>query len=336
MRYIMLLIVSLLLILSCKDKKRKKLYIILSGVFLVVYSTFRAYIGGNVVVGNDYHSYQTWFNSIQHINIMRFNNFAFNIFMYIIKSLTNSYLLFIFLSSLLFIYSAYRFSLDNTKDNNYVWALYIFISFGIYELGMSAIRQWMAGALFLLAFKYIREHKFIKYALMIFLASMFHNSALILIFVYPFINIKLSLKTKTIITAIGTILLTIALKYNLDLFFISLIDPTYLLKYQEVSKELLSNYTVFIISMSCFLAVILFLNVYKKKAKDFNIEISYLIMLVALSFLATKSALCCRFLQYFMPALMLVIPGIINVFNSNFKKIVSVCAVIVLLLIFMM
>lgn len=336
MRYVMLLIVFLLLILSCIDSKRKKYYIMSSALFLIIYSTFRAYIGGNIVVGNDYYSYQSWFYNIQNIKIFTFNNFLFNILMYIIKTLTNSYLLFIFITSFLFISAAYRFSIDNTDDNNYVWAIFVFITFGIYELGMSAIRQWMAGAIFLLSFKQIKEKKFSKYAMMILIASLFHNSALILIVVYPFINIKLPIRKKILIATLGTAFLTIAIKYKLDLYFISLIDSTYLLKYKEVSKELLSNYTVFIISMSCLLAIIIFKEKYKQRSKNWNLEISYLIMLISISFLSTKSALCGRFLQYLLPSLMLVIQGIINVFDSKLKKIMSASAVIVLLLIFMM
>lgn len=336
MRYLMLIIISLLLFFSTKHEKNQKRYIILSAVLLIIYSAFRAYIGGNVVVGNDYYSYQKWFNNIHNINIFNFNNFSFNILFYLIKTLTNSYTVFIFLSSLLFIYAAYRFSMEHTTKNDYAWAVFIFISFGIYELGMSAIRQWMAGSIFLLSLKYIKKHDFIKYALMILLASTFHNSALILIFVYPFINIKLSLKNKVLFTTVGTMLLSFAVRYKLDLFLISLIDSTYLIKYQEVSKELLSNYTVFIISSSCFLAIALFLKRYKQYSENWNFEICYLIMLISISFLATKSALCGRFLQYFFPALMLVIPGIINMFDGKFKKFLSVCAVIVLSLIFIM
>jgi len=332
----MLLIISLLLFLSCYDKKHKKIYIISSCVLLILYSTFRAFLGGDVIVGNDYYSYQKWFNSIQRINIMKVTDFAFNILMYIISVTTKSYLLFIGITSSLFIYSIYRFSIDNTDNDNYVWAIFIFISFGIYELGMSAIRQWMAGALFLLSFKYIKEHNFFKYLFMILLASLFHSSALILILVYPFINIKLSKKIKLIITMVVTVLLTIAVKYNLDLTIISKLDPSYIYKYEKITEGMFSNYTVFIIATCCFLAIMLFKDKYKKNAKNWNLEINYLIMLMAVSFLATKSVLCGRFLQYFLPALMLVIPGIINVFNKKFKKIVSICAILVLFLIFIM
>lgn len=336
MKYLMIIAVMGLLLLSLLDKKNKQKYIIFSGVVLILYSTFRFYLGGNVVIGNDYLSYQTWFNSIDKINIWNVSNVLFNILLLLIKKVFNNYIIFVFLTSTFFVFSIYKFSIKNTIKNSYVIAIFVFLTIGIYELGMSAIRQWIAGSIFLLSVPYIKEKNFFKYFISLLIAGFFHNSAWILIFIYPIINIKLEFKIKILFAFIFTFILYIFTYLGLDFKFAAMLDPTFLIKYQELNDELLSNYTLFIISFSCFFGIMLFYKKYCEYSSNHQFELCYLMLLVSISLLATTSALCGRFLQYFIPALTLVIPNIINIFDGKMKKILMSIAVISLLLIYIL
>lgn len=345
MKYLMLFIIVLFLAASYYSyyKKNMKMYyvfLISSALLLVLYSGFRAYIGGNVYVGNDYESYGKWFDSIQNINILKPSDFLFNLLMLIVKVCTNSYLVFIFISAILLIASVYYFSIFNTnsdKSPSYVWAIYTFLTFGIYELSMSSIRQWMAGSVFLFAFRFIKEKKFWHYFILILIASLFHSSALFLIVIYPFVNIKLDMKKKIIYLSIFTVILSLVAYFKLDYRIISFFDKSLIFKYPiELQNSLHSNYTVFIISMCCLLCIMYFMDSYKKIDNNYNINICYLLLLVSVSFIATKSSLFCRLLQYFLPAMMLIIPSIINIFEKKLKLLAKFGAAIVLFLIYIM
>ena len=70
---------------------------------------------------------------------------------------------------------------------NYAFSVYIFFTMGIFVSTFNGIRQYIAVGLILLGSKYLfspKKHDFWKLLVLIFIASLFHNSALIMIPVY--------------------------------------------------------------------------------------------------------------------------------------------------------
>ena len=204
MRYLLIFVIAFLLFISKKYHDKRILYF--SAIVLILYSTFRAYIPG-AIVGNDYNSYNIWYNDISIKSALSLNNFLFNLLMITTKILFNNYDVFIFASSLLLIISVYYFSIKVIDDDRYDMAIFVFLSFGIYDLSMSAIRQWFAGSLFLISIKFIKERNFKKYAIFMIIASLFHNSAIVLLLVYPFINCNIDFRKKIKIMGFVTILM---------------------------------------------------------------------------------------------------------------------------------
>lgn len=332
MRYLMIAIIAFLLFLSREYKNKKLLYF--SAIILILYSAFRVYIPG-AVVGNDYISYHTWYNDLSVNSLLTINNFLFNLFLFLVKIFFNNYEVAVFLECVLLIFSVYYFSIKITNDNRYTFAIFVFLSFGIYDLSMSAIRQWVAGSIFLIAFEQIIKKDFKKYFIMILIASLFHNSAIGLLIVYPVVNLNIDLKKKIILEFLLTFLIYISLSFKLDVYLISLIDKTYLLKYLNTKDgALYANYTVFIISSFCFIMMYLQRKKYKENVQNYKVDYNYIMLLIITSLLATKSALACRFQQYFMPSLMLAIPGIVNTFEGKKKIFFYVSAVICLMLVY--
>lgn len=256
--------------------------------------------------------------------------------MLLVKITTNSYLTFVFVVECIFIIAMYKYILENSQDDNYILAVFTFLTIGIYELGMSAMRQWMAGSLFLISLKYVKEKNFLKYFILIFLAGFIHISAWALILVYPFINIDISFKRKTIFFCSLTGLLMILTSFRLDFKFATIIIPNFVYKYPVFDPNLLSNYTIPIISLSCFVGIMVFYKKYKNYSKSWEFELTYLLLLICVSFVATTSMFFGRFLQYFLPALVLIIPNIINMFKGNMNKILKSVAIFFLLAIYIM
>lgn len=85
---------------------------------------------------------------------------------------------------------------------NRVFSVYLYVSMYYYFVSFNAIRQFLAISLILYAYKFIRERKFIKYAVLILIASSFHKIAILFIPVYFLFGIKLNIK-KIIILGVG-------------------------------------------------------------------------------------------------------------------------------------
>lgn len=318
MRYIILLIMTIFLILSKYSKKYKKVFIFLSGFTLVAFASFRGLAFEGNYAGNDYLSYNKWFNSVENVTLSWKEDIGFNLLMLLVKKVTGSFEVFIIISSSFFVYAIYHFAIKNSKD--YIITIFLFVTFGIFELGLSAIRQWIAGSIFLLAFKFIREKNFWKYSISIILAATFHNSAIILLAIYPFINANMKFKYKIIITILIALLFTATAKNNLIIELIYKYFPSYKYKYLNIGQELNSNYTVFIISMLCLFIIMLSKKSFLEKNKNSEIYLDYLILLCLFSFTATLNPMYGRLLEYFMPAIPLIMPNIITTFPDRQKS----------------
>lgn len=321
MRYILLLLVLFFLILSKKSKKYKKIFIFLSAATLIVFASLRGFILDGKYSGNDYESYRRWFNGVENVKLSLTNDIGFNLLMLTVKKITGSFEVFITITSILFVYSIYKFSIENSKS--YAMTIFIFIAFGIFELGLTAIRQWVAASIFLLSFKYIKNKNFWKYLLSICIAALFHNSAILLIIVYPFVNLRIKEKYKILISIITGMLLTILIKSNIIFEILYKYFPSYEYKYLDIGSELNSNYTVFIIAVFCLLIVIMYKKVFDTKEISYRYQTSFLILLCLSAFLATLNPLFGRLLEYFMPAIPLIVPTLVDLFQNNKQKLLA-------------
>ncbi|MBC9229529.1 EpsG family protein [bacterium SPL81] len=92
-----------------------------------------------------------------------------------------------FLAIFLISYTVSKFSVNK-------WAsIFIFLCFPLFFLNsLSVIRFFTALAIVFFAFKYIKTKEFFKFILFVYLASLFHTSALIAVLMYFFSKINLS------------------------------------------------------------------------------------------------------------------------------------------------
>ena len=318
MRYIVLLLSMTLLILSKYKNKYKKFFIFSSATVLILFASFRGIIAGGVYKGNDFESYRKWFELINTIKISWDSEALFNYLLMYIYKYTNSFFVFICITSVLLVYSIYKFSFENSS--NYLYTIFCFIAFGIYELAFSAIRQWIAGAIFLIAFKFIKEREFWKYFICIMIASAFHNSAIVLLVIYPFINIRIDVKIKIIAVIFLSAIITLLTKSSAIIELIYNYFPAYRLKYINIGNELNSNYTVFIISAVCLFITQYYKKAFRNKDEGYNYKTCYLVLLFFFSYIATLNPMFGRLLQYFMPAIPLIMPSIISLVNKKEQR----------------
>lgn len=171
------------LVLSLYEKTNNKLYLIISFTCLWLFCGLRFY------VGNDYENYVAGFFAIKNNSVdilwepsyYAINKlFSFSNIGYIYVFLTSSLIVLIFL---------YRACL-NLKIVKYGIFFSLILGFVIYT--NNAVRQGVAMSIFLFSIKFLEERKGLKYLVCILLATSFHYTAFILLFLYPFKNIRLT------------------------------------------------------------------------------------------------------------------------------------------------
>lgn len=84
--------------------------------------------------------------------------------------------------------------LKRYSPNIYI-SFIVFITLGNLGFALSALRQMIAIAFVMFAFKYVEERKLIKFVVVTLVACLFHSTAMIFFIAYPLYKIRLKVKT---------------------------------------------------------------------------------------------------------------------------------------------
>lgn len=105
-------------------------------------------------------------------------------------------------------------------------SLFVYIAGGLFLVSMNGIRQVLAAAIAFTAIKYLIAGNFMRYALIIIVASLFHQSALILLPIYFLVRFKAWSKT-TVALSILSIFIVLGFDQFSSLLFSALEDTQY-------------------------------------------------------------------------------------------------------------
>jgi len=75
-------------------------------------------------------------------------------------------------------------------SNNYFMSIFLFIVLGYFDFSMNVVRQSIAMSISLIGYKYAKEKKFLKFLLIVLIASLFHYSAVVIFPIYFLTNLK--------------------------------------------------------------------------------------------------------------------------------------------------
>lgn len=168
------------------------------------------------------------------------------------------------------IYAIKKFS------TNVVFSLYLFITLYYYFASFNLIRQFIAIAILLVGYEFIKERSFWKFLLTVIIASLFHQSALIFIMLYFLYGIRLNAK-KIILIIFGFVFLI----YSFDIlikFFLKLFP--YYQVYLDTAYFEGAGLLVPLISAS-----ILLFGLFIKVTNSTDKEFDFLLIIMALSLL---------------------------------------------------
>lgn len=233
--------------------------------------------------------------------------YGYQIFVYLINYLTNEYYWYLFIMALitviLMILAIRKYSID------YLLSIYIYITFGFYTFLFNTVRQAIALAILFYGVKFFLEKKLLKYILVVFIASLFHISAWVMLPFYFFIHFKLRVELKVAFTFISSLLASsVVIKY------LSANNQRY--EHYTQTSENAGGYLLLIFYSVIALALYVFGRNLRENNKSYNLlEQLYfcgLVFVIPITLLGTDPSGPQRVLYNFSVYLILLIPLVIK------------------------
>ncbi|EPN6882162.1 MULTISPECIES: EpsG family protein [unclassified Providencia] len=219
-----------LLILCIAEKKNllgnRFIPIFISFIFVLLFTGLRGNVGQDIPNYKEIHKNITLY--YDHIE------YGFYYLVIFFKWINLDFTFFIFFSSIFFIF-LYYYALYKFLGVGLVIFAFLFIFCDLYMyFNMSGIRQGIALSIVLLSGYYAYKRNFIKFIILVFLATLFHKSAIVALLIYPIIKIRIQKHIRFYILLSVISLLWIAL-------FPSFIKTTTLLSDIKASSMYLSD-----------------------------------------------------------------------------------------------
>lgn len=232
----------------------------------------------------------------------------------------------LFLFEALFVVIGYSsFILKNAKNISQAYiAVLAFLAFNLFSFALSGVRQTLAICICLFAYQYLKEQKFFKFLIVVFIGGLFHSSAWFFLPIY-IIN-QLSSKQSRIVL----IIFVIFAFFNFDRLFalVSTVDD----RFEKYGVESTQNGFIFLAVM---LVITTLAEIFRARLnKDDELRNIYAGNDACLSLwllrLATRTAERPSF--YYLPATMVLVSKFPDYFEDRAEKtiatvIISVCLI---------
>lgn len=292
-------------------QRKTKLYtarVYIASVLLIALSALR------FEVGTDYHNYRLLYskaNSLQSNQIQRLEPGFRYINLFLREITENEKYLFAITSVI--IVGLILIGIRN-NSNHFFFSCNLFVCMFFYFQSMNIIRQYFAVAIVFFATKYLIKMNFLKYLLLILLASLFHTTALIMIPFYFILTISYSKRT-LIVFVLSALLLRIM--YTPVFTIIVKLIPKYsvYLDYKGSSANYYIIFAVITIFM-CLKFPALFNKDNTKNVIYFNMAFFSILT----NLFSTKNILFARVGIYFTIYLILLIPYVISLVKNKHER----------------
>lgn len=327
--YIIIIILLFLGYYLCEYKKSDNntiVFLAISGAILTTMATLR------YSIGFDYFSYESIFNKISDMSFKQVNILYKNIFIgyaYINKIVAifgGNYITLLLVCNmcmtLIVVWFIYKYSCMP-------WvSIFLYITFQFFAHSMNIFRQSIAASLFLLAYPFIKERKFVYYLILILIISSIHISGLLLIPLYFIMNMKPNFKSMIII-AIPIIIIYI---FDSNIFdvIVKYMNPSFA-RYKDSVYWQGNSIKYIILPTFYFICVMIFKTKLLKYYNKSNIFINSSYYTFIIYFYITKHFILERFSIYVFLFSIILIPNIINIFNIEQNKFRKNCAIVIVI-----
>lgn len=212
---------------------------------------------------------------------------------------------------------------------NTLFSVFLFFTMGIYDFTMAAIKQTACVAILTIATDRAIREKYISFVLLVLLAELFHPYAFIYLIV-PFLSFKPWSK-KTYLLLIASVIFAFGLQFFLD----PLLNVTDAIGSDYDKAELTSEGVNIFRVLVVWVPVILSFLARRLIQKDTDNRIAHTIMNLAMvnamimfiGLFGTANYFA-RLANYFLLFQAIALPWVLNYFDKNSKRSLTICAVI--------
>lgn len=258
-------------------------------------------------------------------------NYAFYVFNKIISILfPDTYVAYLFIVALISVVALYHFLKKNA--DNVIFSEVLLFSLGFIYFFMTGIKQTLAISILLYAYEALKKDNIFRYILLVLLATLFHNTALVFI-VALFIK---KFKFKKIYLAISPVFIVLAYKYQSQIFaFVKImLQDKYYFSYGTVYSSS-SNLTGLLIQICIFATSLILLWRRLKYDKEATLLLS--LYTVGMCFQAMTFVLgeFFRVSMYFSIFGVILLPKAMSVQTFRQQKFISFITCLVFILYFL-
>lgn len=310
---------------SLKNKEtqiKNRLLVWFTGVVLILVSGLRW------GVGTDYWQYSRNYNYyVQDVweDFRTLNEPGLKLIAKLASLVNDDYVVMFFLAAVvtvgLVVWTISKYS------NAFAFSILLYIFSGSWHGSFNIVRQFLAGAILFAGHRYIVERKFIKYMLVVAIASLFHISALAMIVLYFIPNRKL--KPKEIVFLIG-IMVLITLSYDYVFGLIESMREGSMADSDYANRQI----NILRIVISAAPLSVYFLMTDKRRLSDSDhFYVNVMLVNTAIWLMGYNSAYLVRFAIYTDVFAVLAYPRILR-FNHKYIEILVKTAILVLFFIY--
>lgn len=308
--------------------KLKKSHINILRIVLLTALLF--FVGLRYNTGADYGAYTGAFNALPNIEALGWET-GYVVLMKLVKFVFGNYYILQFLASFVLIYSLNKIYSEYSKYP--IYSIVLFVLIFLTSIMMAQVRQSIALSIVVLGTSYIFKQNLLKYTLVIFIASLFHISAIIAFPLY-FLKRKISKSLSIIILLLAQIFFFIPNVVIDAINLIAVVMPERLeFLVHAYTKNLYARQAEFGTGLyyiaSVILCIITLICTPQRNDKDFFCSNALLVTFVILA-LSNSVVILSRFLSYYY---VYAIIALVNILDVKIKD-VSIGTTKLLLLIF--
>lgn len=167
-----------------ENEKRKRKYLILCGIVLILFMGLRSRLIGSTDTANYYNMMNRAIASNSWIEYYRsdYVEAGFQFFLFCLSRIFTSPQWIIVISSAIYVICIFYCIYKNS--DNVVMSVVMYITLGLMQFEMQGMRQSIAMSLCILSFEFVKKKKFVPFILVVIFATQFHRTAFLFIAVY--------------------------------------------------------------------------------------------------------------------------------------------------------
>ena len=272
----------------------------------------------DVTCGADLMTYRLKFNHPGSFNLLSLFDFSvtepgFLLFTAIIKKTTNSFRFYLFLCALLSVVPIMVLYLKETNHNLLTIAL--FVGVAPFSMFFSGLRQSIAMGIGALCYFCCKKKKPVSFLILVFVAFLFHQSAVILLFMYPLMRLRITKKWLPLVA--GVFVVVFVFRAQIFSFALQFND-----KYER-------RYVISETGSYTFLIMLLMLTIYSfvmlkdSKIESFGLR-NLLVFMLLLQCFAPTNTVAMRLNYYYLLFIPVLIPQVIDHTRVRYRQLAGV------------